>query len=237
RPRPARLALQLHRDRQGPTRVGHEPPGRHADGHRPVPRRHDGLPADVPGGRRRRHARRAHHERRLLLRLLAGHQGLRRRDPRGLRQLPARHRRRAVHGPRRVVQRLLRQRLPWGARLRPDPARALLAERGHARPRGRRVRVFVPLAVAYLALPALLPPFQMTVLGFALIATMVVYGINLITGRAGITSLGQAAFMGFGAYATAIVSSRLGLSPWLGLLAALLLATAMAAVLGALTVR
>jgi len=99
------------------------------------------------------------------------------------------------------------------------------------------VRVFVPLAVAYLALPALLPPFQMTVLGFALIATMVVYGINLITGRAGITSLGQAAFMGFGAYATAIVSSRLGLSPWLGLLAALLLATAMAAVLGALTVR
>ncbi|MFD1733405.1 hypothetical protein ACFSC4_23005 [Deinococcus malanensis] len=40
-----------------------------------------------------------------------------------------------------------------------------------------------------------------------------VTGLVLLTGIVGLTSFGHAAFMGVGAYTTAIVSTRLGWSP------------------------
>src|SRR5690606_3471727 len=49
------------------------------------------------------------------------------------------------------------------------------------------------------------------------------------------TSFGQAAFVGIGAYATAYLSTTAGYSPWVGLLAALVLTFVVSYVLGQIT--
>src|SRR5687768_6493445 len=45
-------------------------------------------------------------------------------------------------------------------------------------------------------------------------------GLNILTGYTGLVSLGQAAFMGLGAYTVAILQTRYGTPPLLNLLAA-----------------
>lgn len=51
---------------------------------------------------------------------------------------------------------------------------------------------------------------------------------NLMAGYGGLVSLGHAAFLGIGAYVTAIVYTKFGLSPWIGLLASIAVTTAFA---------
>lgn len=108
--------------------------------------------------------------------------------------------------------------------------------------------VFAALAVAALAAaPAVLPPFYVTLLNNIGLSALVVLGLMLLTGVAGLTSFGQAAFAGLGAYVTAALSANvlalpaplawLGGSPWWGLAAGMLLTTAFALALGALTLR
>lgn len=55
------------------------------------------------------------------------------------------------------------------------------------------------------------------------INTIIVLGLNLLMGAAGQVSIGHAAFYGIGAYASAIVTTHYGLSPWFGLAAAIIL--------------
>jgi branched-chain amino acid transport system permease protein len=72
-------------------------------------------------------------------------------------------------------------------------------------------------------------------LGVAIgINAIVVLGLNLLMGYAGQVSLGQAAFVGVGAYAAAILGTKLGghLSPWLNMLAGIALSAAIAASVG-----
>ena len=51
------------------------------------------------------------------------------------------------------------------------------------------------------------------------ICALVALGLVLLTGVGGMTSFGQAAFVGIAAYATAWVTTIEGGSPWLGLAA------------------
>ena len=62
-------------------------------------------------------------------------------------------------------------------------------------------------------------------------------GLVLLTGVGGLTSFGQAAFVGIGAYATAWYTAVQGGSPWIGLLLALVLSGLAATILGAATLR
>jgi len=100
------------------------------------------------------------------------------------------------------------------------------------------MRVLLALA-ACLAVPFVpwLPPFWVTLAGYAGIAAVVAVGLVVLTGVGGMTSFGQAAFVGFGAYATALLTTRLGVSPWLALPASLLAAGIAAAALGAVVLR
>ena len=59
----------------------------------------------------------------------------------------------------------------------------------------------------------------------------------LLTGVAGLTSFGQAAFVGLGAYATAYLTTQFGLSPWVGLAAGILITAGAAFFIGAITMR
>ena len=68
---------------------------------------------------------------------------------------------------------------------------------------------------------------------FALVAL----GLVLLTGVGGLTSFGQAAFAGIGAYATAWLSTKAGISPWWGLAVGLLITLGVALVLGWVTLR
>jgi branched-chain amino acid transport system permease protein len=93
------------------------------------------------------------------------------------------------------------------------------------------------LVAAFALAPLFLGEFNLTLLNYIGIDALVALGLVLLTGFAGLTSFGQAAFVGLGAYATAWLTTAQGASPWLGLLAALALAGSVAAILGAVTLR
>ena len=77
----------------------------------------------------------------------------------------------------------------------------------------------------------------MTLLNYIGIYALAALGLVLLTGIGGLTSFGQAAFVGIGAYATAWLTTAHAASPWLGLVLALTCAGIVAAALGAVTLR
>lgn len=113
----------------------------------------------------------------------------------------------------------------------------------------RRLRPSWLLAAFVLALavaPRVLPEFWVTLANYIGLYSLVALGLVLLTGVGGLTSFGQAAFVGLGAYATAVLSTTtalpdglawLGASPWLGLLVGFAVTLAVAAALGSLTLK
>jgi branched-chain amino acid transport system ATP-binding protein/branched-chain amino acid transport system permease protein len=111
----------------------------------------------------------------------------------------------------------------------------------------RRLTILAVLALA-LVWP-FLPEFTITLLCYIGLYSMVAAGLVMLTGVGGMTSFGQAAFVGVGAYATAwvttspLVAGALGgwvapiWMPWLGLLLGLVLAAGVAWFLGAITLK
>ncbi len=94
--------------------------------------------------------------------------------------------------------------------------------------------------------PLVLPEFYVTLLNYIGLSALVTLGVVLLTGVGGLTSFGQAAFVGLGAYSTAFLTTATDLplwvapfagSPWIALLAGLLLTGVVALVLGFLTLR
>jgi len=101
----------------------------------------------------------------------------------------------------------------------------------------------------FVVLLALVPPFlsdyHVTLLSYIGLYALVALGLVLLTGVGGLTSFGQAAFVGLGAYATAVLTTTADLpawltplaNPWGGLLAGLLVTALVAWLLGLLTLR
>lgn len=81
------------------------------------------------------------------------------------------------------------------------------------------------------------PPFWLVLLDNIGLAALVAIGLVVLTGVGGLTSFGQAAFCGFGAYTTAVLTTSYGISPWLTLPLSLLIAGGAAVLLGLVTVR
>lgn len=103
--------------------------------------------------------------------------------------------------------------------------------------RERLILALFALVLAALALAPGVPPFWITLLNNIGLASLVAIGLVLLTGVGGMTSFGQAAFCGFGAYTTAILTTAYGLSPWLALPCALAVTGVAAVLLGLVTVR
>jgi ABC-type branched-subunit amino acid transport system ATPase component/ABC-type branched-subunit amino acid transport system permease subunit len=82
-----------------------------------------------------------------------------------------------------------------------------------------------------------MPPFWIVLLDNIGLAALVAMGLVILTGVGGLTSFGQAAFCGFGAYTTAYLTTAHGLSPWLTLPLSLLVSGGAAVFLGLITVR
>ena len=66
-----------------------------------------------------------------------------------------------------------------------------------------------------------MPEFWITLLNYIGLYAIVALGLVLLTGVGGLTSFGQASFVGFGAYVTAWLTTVHGVSPWLTLPAGL----------------
>lgn len=101
-------------------------------------------------------------------------------------------------------------------------------------------RILLYLVIALIALLPVLPvtpAFWITHLNYVGLASLVVLGLVLLTGVSGLTSFGQAAFVGIGAYTTAWFTTAMGGSPWLALLIALAITFLAAYAIGALTLR
>ena len=96
--------------------------------------------------------------------------------------------------------------------------------------------ILVAVLIALPLAPAT-PEFWITQLNYIGLASLVSLGLVLLTGVGGLTSFGQAAFVGIGAYATAVYTTRYGGSPWVGLLIGLALTGALALFIGAITLR
>ena len=93
------------------------------------------------------------------------------------------------------------------------------------------------VVMALLPLLSATPEFWITQLNYIGLATLVVLGLVLLTGVGGLTSFGQAAFVGIGAYATAWLTTQAGVSPWLALIVGLGVTGTVAFILGAITLR
>lgn len=94
--------------------------------------------------------------------------------------------------------------------------------------------VFIALLAAG---PVVLPEFTVTLLNYIGLYAIVAVGLVLLTGVGGLTSFGQAAFVGLGAYTTAWLTTTHGFSPWTTLFIGLAITAAVALFLGFITLR
>jgi branched-chain amino acid transport system permease protein len=97
---------------------------------------------------------------------------------------------------------------------------------------------FLAVAVVIMTIPAYLSnTYYLSVLAFMATRFMMALGLSLLVGQAGQISLGQAGFVGIGAYGAAILTTRLGLNPWLAMLLAAMLSALIAGLVGMPTLR
>ena len=103
----------------------------------------------------------------------------------------------------------------------------------------QRLTPILVFALVMAAIPFIpgMPPFWIVLLDNIGLAALVAMGLVLLTGVGGLTSFGQAAFCGFGAYTTAVLTTAYGVSPWLTLPLSLLVSGIAAVLLGIVTVR
>jgi len=108
---------------------------------------------------------------------------------------------------------------------------------------GQQIKIFA--VVGALAAIALVVPntnsFVLLLVTRALVFSILVMSLDILLGYTGLPSLGQAAYLGVGAYMTAILATRfqfgLGFDFWLVLVFGMLIGAALAAVFGLLAIR
>ncbi|MDN7178634.1 branched-chain amino acid ABC transporter ATP-binding protein/permease [Caballeronia sp. SEWSISQ10-4 2] len=99
------------------------------------------------------------------------------------------------------------------------------------------VFLLVVFMLPVLPQPVRMPEYWITLLNYIGLYSIVAIGLVLLTGIGGMTSFGQAAFVGVGAYSTAYLTTQFGLSPWLALIVGVVLTALIALLLGMVTMR
>jgi branched-chain amino acid transport system permease protein len=102
----------------------------------------------------------------------------------------------------------------------------------------RRHAGYLVLAVVVMTVPAYLgSSYYLGILGEMATRFIMLLGLSLLVGQAGQISLGQAGFVGIGAYGSAILSTKAGLDPWVAMILAAVLAATVAGLVGMPTLR
>jgi branched-chain amino acid transport system permease protein len=101
-----------------------------------------------------------------------------------------------------------------------------------------RTKFLIAFVLLLAVLPQLpVPEFWITQANYIGLYALVVIGLVLLTGVAGLTSFGQAAFVGLGAYSAAYLTLTHGVSPWLTVWVGLGITFVVALVLAWVTLR
>lgn len=95
----------------------------------------------------------------------------------------------------------------------------------------------IGLVLLFLVVPYITPPYWLYILNTIGTATIATIGLNLLIGYTGQISLGHGAFVGVGAYAAAILATRVGLPFWLAVPMAGLIAAIVGMIFGIPSVR
>ncbi|MBC8275657.1 MAG: branched-chain amino acid ABC transporter permease [Chloroflexi bacterium] len=77
--------------------------------------------------------------------------------------------------------------------------------------------ILVATLLILMVLPLFAPYYFISLMNFISITIIVVLGLQIVSGYCGLISFGQAAFMAVGAYASAILTVKLGLPFWIAL--------------------
>jgi branched-chain amino acid transport system permease protein len=96
----------------------------------------------------------------------------------------------------------------------------------------REITKYLLLIVIVLIAPFAVSEGHLSVLVYVGIFTMLALALNLLLGYAGQISLGHAGFFGLGAYISGILTATHGINPWLAMLAAALVVTLLAFIVG-----
>ena len=100
----------------------------------------------------------------------------------------------------------------------------------------RQIR-YLALILLAIALPFLVPKYYLHLLILTGIYCIAVFGLNVVMGYTGQASLCQASFFGIAAYASALLTLRLGLSFWVAAPISILLIIVLSSFLGIVTLR
>jgi branched-chain amino acid transport system permease protein len=95
----------------------------------------------------------------------------------------------------------------------------------------RRHQLWAALILALIALPFLLPSYFLHI-AIQVLLWGLIYTAWAMMGRFGLTSLGHGAFMGIGAYSSALLWNLYEVTPWLGMPVGVVLAVLLALVIG-----
>ena len=110
----------------------------------------------------------------------------------------------------------------------------------------KTIHYFFIFAIVMFISPLILPDYQVTLLNYIGLNSLVVLGLVLLTGVGGMTSFGQAALVGIGAYTTAYLTATdqlpnyltlLGGSPWIALIVGIVITIIAALIVGGLTLK
>lgn len=91
--------------------------------------------------------------------------------------------------------------------------------------------------IVYAIAPAIAPENIVHLMTITAVWIIIASGLNLLTGYMGYVTFGHAAFMGIGAYASALLAGHLGFSFWVCVIVAPLLTAGFALLLGAAILR
>jgi branched-chain amino acid transport system permease protein len=102
---------------------------------------------------------------------------------------------------------------------------------------GKHLIAVAVLAVVLALVPLVLAPAQLAVAVRVLIFAILSLGWNIMSGFGGMFSFGHAAYFGLGAYVSVWLLVERGISPWIGMVAGMVVAAAFAAFVGFLALR
>ena len=88
----------------------------------------------------------------------------------------------------------------------------------------KKLCIYAVIVLILIICPLFLNNYLLTVVTAIMISALIGQSWNLLSGYAGQFSFGQAAFFGIGAYASVILYTQFGVSPWIGILAGMIIA-------------
>lgn len=97
--------------------------------------------------------------------------------------------------------------------------------------------IVAAVALLLVAFFGLIPTHWISLLNYAGMASFVALGLVVLTGVGGMTSFGQAAFVGMSAYSSAVLTLYYGVSPWVALPIALIITMFGALIVGIISVN